>query len=67
MDAYNIVFIIFLIIACASIVGCIIATLLVWLDYFKMKKEYEEEIEHLKKEVRACRLILKKRSTQDGS
>lgn len=67
MGAYSMLVVIFLVVATVCIVGCVIATLLVYLDYFKKKKEYEEEIEHMKEEVRVCRLILQKRHTQGGS
>lgn len=56
-----------IIVACICIVGSVIATFLVWCDYQKMKKAYEEEIEHLKQEVRACRSLLKKQNTSAGS
>lgn len=67
MGAYSMMVVIFLVVATVCIVGCVIATLLVYLDYFKKKKEYEEEIEHMKEEVRVCRLILQKRHTHGGS
>lgn len=67
MGAYEIVMIIFLIIACACIFGCVISTMLVFLHYQKMKKEWENEIEHIKKERNVCLDLLKRRNTQDGS
>lgn len=67
MDAYSISIVIFLIVATIAIFGSVIATVLVYMDYNKMKREYEKEIEHLKEERNVCRSILKKRSTPDGS
>lgn len=67
MDVYRMMVIIFLIVATVCVVGCVIATLIVYMDYFKKKKEYEEDMEHLKEEVRVCRSILQKRHTQGGS
>lgn len=67
MDAYSMMVIIFVIIATVCIFGCAISTMLVYIDYNKMKKEYEKEIEHLKEERNICRLMLQKRNIQDGS
>lgn len=67
MGVYSMMVVIFLIVTTVCVVGCVIATLIVYIDYFKKKKEYEEDIEHLKEEVRVCRLILQKRHTQGGS
>jgi hypothetical protein len=58
--------VIFIVIASFCITGCIIATMLTYLSYFKQKKEYENEIEHLKKERDICRQMLKRRNTPDG-
>ena len=52
-------------IGCASVGACI-SSLFCWFDYWRMKKEKDEEIEHLKKEVKACRFLLKRRSIRDG-
>lgn len=57
---------IFVLTGSGAAVGSCISAVLCWFDYWKLKKEKEEEIAHLKKEVRACRSLLKKRSIRDG-
>lgn len=58
--------VIFIVIASFCVSGCIIATMLTYLSYFKQKKEYENEIEHLKKERDVCKMLLKRRNMKDG-
>lgn len=67
MDACSMMVVIFLIVATICIFGCVIATMLVFIDYNKMKKGYENEIKYLEEERRICRSLLKKRNTPDGS
>ena len=56
----------FMIIATICVVGCIISAMLVTLEYFHSKKEFEKELKHLKEERDACRELLKQRSTSSG-
>ena len=58
--------VLFVIFGGAAAVGACISAVLCWFDYWKLKKETEEEIVHLKEEVRACRSLLKRQSTRDG-
>lgn len=69
MAEYRTLLIIFIIVATGCIVGCVISTVLVYFDYYKMKRNMKEEIEHLKKERNICRqlLIQKGENIQDGS
>lgn len=67
MDAVDLMVIIFIIVTAFSVAVCCLATLFIYLDYFKRKREYEKEIEHLKEERDICRSMLQRRSIQDGS
>lgn len=69
MAAYETLLVIFIIVATGCIVGCVISTMLVYFDYYKMKRNMKEEIEHLKKERDVCRqlLIQKGENIHDGS
>ena len=67
MDANSVMIVIFMVITAFSVAMCCLATLFIYLDYFKKKKEYEKEIKHIKEERDVCRSMLKKRNTQDGS
>lgn len=49
---------IFIIIISASVLICIVATMLCYLDYMRQKRGFEAEIEHMREEVRACRKLL---------
>ena len=69
MAAYETLLVIFIIVATGCIFGCVISTMLVYFDYYKMKRNMKEEIEHLKKERNICRqlLIQKGENIHDGS
>lgn len=57
---------IFVILGGCAAVGASISALLCWFDYWKLKKKSAAEINHLRKEVRACRYLLNKHNTRDG-
>lgn len=57
---------IFVLTGSGAAIGSCVSAVLCWFDYWRLKNEKEEEIAHLKKEVRACRYLLKKRGTRDG-
>lgn len=59
--------IIFIIIISASVLICIVATMLCYLDYMKQKRASAEEIEHLHEEVRACRELLRRKESKDNA
>jgi len=59
MQAFQTMMIIYITVSTACVVGCIIATLLVYLDFVKQKRESAAEVEHLRAEVRACRELLR--------
>lgn len=61
MQAFQTMMIIYITVSTACVVGCIVATMLCYLDFVKRKRESKEEIEHLKAEVRACRGLLRAR------
>lgn len=56
---YTTLMIIYITITTACVIGCIVATLLVYLDNAKSKRASTAEVEHLKAEVRACRKLLR--------
>ena len=58
--------ILFVIFGGGAAIGACVSSVLCWFDYWRLKKEKEEEIRHLKEEVRACRSLLKKQSIRDG-
>lgn len=58
---------IFIIIISASVLICIVATMLCYLDYMKQKRTSAEEIEHLHEEVRACRELLKRKENKGNA
>lgn len=62
MEAFQTMMIIYITVSTACVVGCIIATLLCYLDYMKQKRESAAEVEHLRAEVRACRELLRARN-----
>lgn len=51
--------IVYIVISTACVVFCIVATMRVWFDHVRQKRESAAEIEHLKAEVRACRELLR--------
>lgn len=57
--AYTTMMIVYITISTACVIGCIIATLLVYLDHAKNKRASSAEIAHLQAEVRACRELLR--------
>ena len=59
MQAFQTMMIIYITVSTACVVGCIIATMLCYLDYMKQKRESAAEVEHLRAEVRACRELLR--------
>ena len=59
MQAFQTMMIIYITVSTACVVGCIIATLLVYLDFVRQKRESAAEVEHLRAEVRACRELLR--------
>ena len=59
---YTTLMIIYITITTACVIGCIIATLLVYLDHAKSKRASSAEIAHLREEVRACRELLRRKS-----
>lgn len=59
--AYQTMMIVYITISTACVIGCIIATLLVYIDHAKSKRASGAEIAHLRAEVRACRELLRKR------
>jgi len=61
MQAFQTMMIIYITVSTACVVGCIIATLLVYLDHAKNKRASSAEIAHLQAEVRACRELLRAR------
>ena len=61
MQAFQTMMIIYITVSTACVVGCIIATLLVYLDFVRQKRESAAEVEHLRAEVRACRELLRRR------
>lgn len=61
MQAFQTMMIIYITVSTACVVGCLIATLLVYLDFVKQKRESAAEVEHLRAEVRACRGLLRAR------
>lgn len=57
---------VFIILGGCMAAGASVSALLCWFDYWKLKKESAAEIEHLRKEIRACRYLLSKRNTRGG-
>lgn len=49
---------VFIIVLAVSVMICIVATMLTYLDYMRQKRGFEAEIEHMREEVRACRKLL---------
>ena len=61
MQAFQTMMIIYITVSTACVVGCIVATMLCYLDFVKQKRASREEVEHLRAEVRACRELLKRK------
>lgn len=59
MEEFQAMVVIFITIATACVVFCMVATMRVWFDHVRQKRESAAEIEHLKAEVRACRELLR--------
>lgn len=59
MEEFQAMVVIFITIATACVLFCIVATMRVWFDHVRQKRESAAEIEHLKAEVRACRELLR--------
>ena len=57
--AYTTLMIVYITISTTCVLFCIIATMRVWFDHVRQKRESAAEIEHLKAEVRACRELLR--------
>ena len=53
--------IIYITVSTACVIGCIIATMLCYLDFVRQKRENAAEVEHLRAEVRVCRELLKRK------
>lgn len=51
--------VIFMCVTSFCVLFCIVATMRVWFDHIRQKRESAAEIEHLKAEVRACRELLR--------
>lgn len=61
MEAFQTMMVLYITVSTACVIGCIIATMLCYLDFIKRKRENAAEVEHLRAEVRACRGLLKRR------
>ena len=61
MEAFQTMMVLYITVSTACVVGCIVATMLVYLDYMRQKRARTAEVEHLKEEVRVCRELLKRR------
>ncbi len=61
MEAFQTMMVLYITVSTACVVGCIVATMLVYLDYAKNKRASSAEIAHLQAEVRACRKLLRAR------
>lgn len=59
--------IIFITVATFATLLCIITTTVCITEYAKQKRKSEEEIEHLKAEVRACRELLRRKESKGNA
>ena len=59
IELFQKMMIVYIVITTACVLFCIIATMRVWFDHIRRKRESRAEIEHLKAEVRACRELLR--------
>lgn len=65
--AYTTMMIVYIVITTACVVFCIAATMWVWFDHVRQKRESTEEIEHLHEEVRACRELLRRKENKGNA
>ena len=65
MELFQKMMIVYIVISTACVLFCIIATMRIWFDHVRQKRESRAEIEHLKAEVRACRNLLRKKANKD--
>lgn len=65
MELFQKMMIVYIVITAACVLFCIIATMRVWFDHIRQKRESRAEIEHLKAEVRACWNLLRKKVNKD--
>lgn len=61
MELFQTMAIVYVTISTVCVLFCIIATMRVWFDHVRQKRESRAEIEHLKAEIRACRELLKRK------
>lgn len=64
MEAFQTMVVIFTTVATACVMFCMVATIRVYLDHVRQKRESAAEIEHLKAEVRACRELLRRKENK---
>lgn len=65
--AYTTMMIVYITISTACVLFCVIATMRVWFDHVRQKRESAAEIEHLKAEVRACRELLRRKESKGNA
>lgn len=65
--AYQTMMIVYITISTTCVIGCIIATLLVYIDHAKSKRASSAEIAHLREEVRACRELLRRKESKGNA
>ena len=59
MEVFQTMMIVYIVITTACVLFCIVATMRVYLDHARQKREIAAEIQHLKAEGRACRELLR--------
>lgn len=64
---YKTIMAVYLTIATACVMFCMVATIRVYLDHVRQKRESRAEIEHLKAEVRACRELLRRKESKGNA
>lgn len=67
MEAFQTMMIVYIVITTACVLFCIAATMRVWFDHVRQKRESADEIEHLKAEVRACRELLRRKESKGNA
>ena len=67
MEAFQTMMIVYIVITTACVLFCIVATMRVYLDHARQKRESRAEIEHLKAEVRACRELLRRKESKGNA
>lgn len=67
MELFQKIMIVYIVITTACVLFCIIATMRVWFDHVRQKRESRAEIEHLKAEVRMCRELLKRKENKGNA